>query len=192
MTKDQPKMATVQLVTEYCKQTMSSSLRGRTIDMKSMERKVQRWKSRAVDYPKKPKGYADLESLPEKFTTMFNGDKFLLFNKVLGGTTLAEESGTQGATQETSSAKPSTSGKAAGKTFRMIGFASNFGIHLLRQAETWSADGTFSVAPEPFYQLYTIMAHLDGYAFPAAFVFMPGKKAYMYKVRLMYDAFHKY
>jgi hypothetical protein len=66
----------------------------------------------------------------------------------------------------------------------MIGYSSNFGLHMLRQAEVWSADGTFSVTPPPFYQLYTILAHLDGYAYPAAFVFMPGKKRYMYKVRL--------
>jgi hypothetical protein len=178
MTKDQPKMATVTLVTEYCKETMASGLRGRAIDMKSMERKVQRWKSKSLEYPKKPKGYGDLEALPEKFTTTFDGDRFLLFNKIIGATS---ESGTQEPSQST--AKASSSGKAAVKIMRMIGFASNYGLHLLRQAEIWSADGTFSVAPEPFYQLYTVMAHLDGYAFPAAFVFMPGKKAYMYKVR---------
>jgi hypothetical protein len=56
-----------------------------------------------------------------------------------------------------------------------------FGLELLCQAEIWSADGTFSVAPAPFYQLYTIMAHLDSYAYPAAFVFLPGKKNYMYR-----------
>jgi hypothetical protein len=139
--------------------------------MKSMERKVQRWKSKSLEYPKKPKGYGDLEALPEKFTTTFDGDRFLLFNKIIGATS---ESGTQEALQSTAK---------AGKTMRMIGFASNYGLHLLRQAEIWSADGTFSVAPEPFYQLYTVLAHLDGYAFPAAFVFMPGKKAYMYKVK---------
>jgi hypothetical protein len=183
MTKEQPKMPTVDLVTAYCKDTMSSGLRGRALDMKSMERKVQRWKNKSLDYPKKPKGYGDLESLPPQFTTTFDGDKFLLFNKVMGASSSDEpEAGTQEATQGASTSGKAA-GKAAGKTSRMIGFASNFGLHLLRQADIWSADGTFSVAPEPFYQIYTILAHLDGYAFPAAFVFMPGKKAYMYKVR---------
>jgi hypothetical protein len=42
MTKEQPQMPTVELVTAYCKETMSSGLRGRALDMKSMDRKVQR------------------------------------------------------------------------------------------------------------------------------------------------------
>jgi hypothetical protein len=171
MTKEQPKMATAQLVTQYCKDTMAPGLCGCTIDMKSMERKIQRWKNRALDYPKKPRSFADLESLPPKFTTSYDGDKFLLFNKVIGNSGAEVDATQEGTQASSSSAKPLSSGKA----MRMIGYASNFGLHLLRQADTWSADGTFSVTPDPFYQLYTILAHLDGYAFPAAFVFMPGK-----------------
>jgi hypothetical protein len=173
--KEEPKTATVDLMSAFCKETTAPALRGRAGTMKSLERKIQRHKTKALDHPKMPKKFADLESLPDKFKTTASGDKFLLFNKLIG-TASAECESTQEATQGTSSSSGSKTGA------RMIGFASNFGLHLLRQAEIWSADGTFSVTPHPFYQLYTILAHLDGYAYPSAYVFMPGKKRYMYKV----------
>jgi hypothetical protein len=161
---------------DFCKETAAPALRGRSVSLKGVERKIQRYKTRALNHPKKPAKFEDLEALPDQYKTTFDGDRFLIFNKVIGGpaSTLEAES-TQEATQGSSS---------SGKGLRMIGYSSNFGLHLLRQAEVWSADGTFSVTPPPFYQLYTILAHLDGYAYPAAFVFMPGKKRYMYKVRL--------
>jgi hypothetical protein len=65
---------------------------------------------------------------------------------------------------------------------RIICFASNFGLSLLRKAETWSSDGTFAVCPEPFYQFYTVFAHLGHNSYPAAYIFMPGKKRIHYHV----------
>jgi hypothetical protein len=172
--KEEPKTATVDLMTAFCKETAAPALRGRAGALKAMERKIQRHKTKALDHPKRPVNYDDLVALPEKFKQTSAGDRFLIFNKVIGSAVQVES--TQEATQGTS-----TSGGGKGGA-RMIGYASNFGLHLLRQAEVWSADGTFSVTPVPFYQLYTILAHLDGYAYPAAFVFLPGKKRYMYKV----------
>jgi hypothetical protein len=67
---------------------------------------------------------------------------------------------------------------------RIICFASNFGLGLLRKAETWSSDGTFSVCPEPFFQLYTVHAHLGAASYPAAFLFLPGKKKLHYREAL--------
>jgi hypothetical protein len=63
---------------------------------------------------------------------------------------------------------------------RIIAFASNFGLNMLKKAETWSGDGTFSVCPEPFYQLYTIHAHIGKASYPSAFIFLPGKKRLHY------------
>jgi hypothetical protein len=63
---------------------------------------------------------------------------------------------------------------------RIIAYASNFGLSMLKKAETWSGDGTFSVCPEPFYQVYTIHAHLGKTSFPSAFIFLPGKKRVHY------------
>jgi hypothetical protein len=69
-------------------------------------------------------------------------------------------------------------------THRIICFASNFGLNMLRNAEVWSSDGTFSVCPEPFYQLYSIHAHVGHNTYPAAFLFLPGKKRIHYHVSL--------
>jgi hypothetical protein len=74
---------------------------------------------------------------------------------------------------------------------RIIGFASNFGLKLLRKSETWSSDGTFSVCPPPFYQFYSIHAHVGQNAYPAAFFFMPGKKRIHYHVSSYYPCLVK-
>jgi hypothetical protein len=63
---------------------------------------------------------------------------------------------------------------------RIIAYASNFGLNLLRRADTWSSDGTFSVCPEPFFQLYSVHAHVGMRSYPAAFLFLPGKKRLHY------------
>jgi hypothetical protein len=63
---------------------------------------------------------------------------------------------------------------------RIVAYASNFGLGMLKKAETWSSDGTFSVCPEPFYQMYTIHAHVGKASFPSAFIFLPGKKRMHY------------
>jgi hypothetical protein len=65
-------------------------------------------------------------------------------------------------------------------TPRIVAFASTFGLSLLRRAETWSSDGTFSVCPEPFFQLYSVHAHVGKHSYPAAFFFLPGKKRQHY------------
>jgi hypothetical protein len=67
---------------------------------------------------------------------------------------------------------------------RIVCYASNFGLSLLRKAECWSSDGTFSVCPEPFYQFYSVHAHLGQNAYPAAFIFMPGKRRIHYHVSI--------
>jgi hypothetical protein len=148
---EQPKTATQELVTAYCKDTITPALRGRALSTKTLERKVQRAKSKVQEFPAKVKTFDDLAVIPDRFATTFDGDRFQIFNKVIGSETRS-------------------------KALRMVGYASNFGLRLLQQSDIWSADGTFSVAPQPFYQLYTVMAHLDRYAYPCAFVFLPGKK----------------
>jgi hypothetical protein len=65
-----------------------------------------------------------------------------------------------------------------------VAFCSNCGLNLLRRAETWSSNGTFSVCPEPFFQLYSVHAHIGKNVFPAAFIFLPGKKKVHYREAL--------
>lgn len=64
---------------------------------------------------------------------------------------------------------------------RIIIFSSSQGLDLLSQSKTWSGDGTFGIVPSPFYQLYTLLAEIDGKSYPVAFGFLPNKKAFIYK-----------
>ena len=44
---------------------------------------------------------------------------------------------------------------------RIIMFATPKMLSILRTSQSWYADGTFKVAPQQFYQLYTIHAEKD-------------------------------
>ena len=117
-----------------------------------MERKANRHKASLRSHPTCPTTFDELEELPLSYTQTFDGDRFLILNKVI------EQTGSP----------------------RILVFASNTGLNLLKLSETWSSDGTFSVAPEPFSQFYTIMAEYEGKSFPAVFAFLPNKKAGTY------------
>jgi len=49
---------------------------------------------------------------------------------------------------------------------RIIIYASKYGLTLIQHGEIRSKDGTFSVVPKPFTQLYSFMSEIDGYAIP--------------------------
>ena len=55
-------------------------------------------------------------------------------------------------------------------------FATPKMLLILKPSESWYADGTFKVAPQQFYQLYTIHAEKDGYIFPCVFVLVTKKR----------------
>jgi len=60
-------------------------------------------------------------------------------------------------------------------------FASEFGIHLLKQATTISADGTFQTCPAPFCQLFVLQAQLvRGKNYPVVFALLPDKTTASY------------
>ncbi len=65
---------------------------------------------------------------------------------------------------------------------RIVIYASQAGLKLMARGETWTMDGTFSVVPKPFSQLYTIMTEIDGYSYPCAFCLLPNKKAPSYRI----------
>jgi hypothetical protein len=60
-------------------------------------------------------------------------------------------------------------------------YASAFCLQNLSQSKTWGGDGTFGVIPKLFYQLYTILAELDGHLYPSLFCILPNKKGPVYK-----------
>jgi hypothetical protein len=58
---------------------------------------------------------------------------------------------------------------------RMLMFATNSNLELLRHSNVWFGDGTFKVVPAIFEQLYTIHALVNGEVMPAVYVLMNGK-----------------
>ena len=119
-----------------------------------MERTVQKVKARAQGHPAVPQDYSDIHQLPEKFCKTWDGERFLLSNVQL-------ENGD-----------------------RVLLFSSPFGLDLLRKSGTWGGDGTFGVAPKPFFQLYTLLAEVNNHSYPAAFALLPNKRSATYKVML--------
>jgi hypothetical protein len=116
--KDDPKTATVDLMSAFCKETAAPALRGRAGAVKAMERKIQRYKTRALDHPKRPATFDDLVSLPEKFLKTAAGDKFLIFNKMVGtGSGMEVDSTQEAATQGTSTSGKSGRGLVCGRNF---------------------------------------------------------------------------
>ena len=62
-----------------------------------------------------------------------------------------------------------------------IGFATVGNLHHLGIAETLYGDGTFSVCPSLFYQLYTIHAEVHGQIVPLVFNLLPSKSKRCYQ-----------
>ena len=54
-------------------------------------------------------------------------------------------------------------------------FASQDALQFLADSQHWYADGTFSVCPEIFFQLYTIHGRRDGTIFPCVLSLLPNK-----------------
>ena len=68
----------------------------------------------------------------------------------------------------------------AGDINRMIMFATAKMISILKTSQSWYADGTFKVAPQQFYQLYTTHGEKDGYIFPCVYVLVTEKTELTY------------
>ena len=58
---------------------------------------------------------------------------------------------------------------------RILIFASDNGLQLLRDSEDWFCDGTFKVCPEIFFQFYTVHARSNGRVIPCVFGLLPNK-----------------
>ena len=64
---------------------------------------------------------------------------------------------------------------------RVIVFATLPALDLLEQADDWFCDGTFSTAPNVFYQVYTIHGTVEGYHIPLVYALLPDKKEETYQ-----------
>ena len=59
---------------------------------------------------------------------------------------------------------------------RVIVFATLHGLDLLSSSDDWFCDGTFSSAPNVFFQIYTIHASVEGCLLPPVYALLPDKK----------------
>ena len=58
---------------------------------------------------------------------------------------------------------------------RIIVFATDTMLDLLRDATVWMLDGTFKVSPHLIFQLYTVHAAIHGTVFPCVYCLLPNK-----------------
>jgi hypothetical protein len=148
--KENPTLKTAHLLGEWAKETLSPAERSQAMLRWSMRRKIQRCKNTVQNQPPIPRDFNELAELPEQYTNTVDNERFLLFNEEVEG---------QG---------------------RMILFASGQGLMLLQRSETWSLDGTFACMPDPFMQLYTVMAELNNRSYPCFFGLLPNKRGPTY------------
>ena len=87
----------------------------------------------------------DIPDLPQAYRTTTNGDPFLVYDS------------------------------GVGDEVRIFTFASQDASQFLGDSEHWYADGTFSVCPGVFFQLYTIHGQCDGRIFPCVFSLLSSK-----------------
>ena len=84
-------------------------------------------------------------SIPEKFKITLKGQQFLLFDSGIGDVE------------------------------RLLKFGTTQMLALLRDSNSWFADGTFKVVPSQFFQLYTLHCEKDGYIIPCIYALMTNK-----------------
>jgi hypothetical protein len=149
--KNDPKVPTSSVIAEWSKLTNDPAMRSKSILKRTMQRKVQRLRVKVRKFPAVPTNFDELAELPLQFSECYDKERFLLYNEVLEG------------------------------HGRILVFASAFGLQTLCQSKTWGGDGTFGVVPKPFFQLYTILAEMDGVSYPSLFCFLPDKKGASYK-----------
>ena len=90
-------------------------------------------------------------SIPGKFKITLKGQQFLLFDSGIGDVE------------------------------RLLIFGTTQMLALLRDSNSWFADGTFKVVPSQFFQLYTLHCEKDGYIIPCIYALMTNKSEIAYR-----------
>lgn len=144
--KENPSLKTSHLLNKWALETLTPAEKSKAMLRWSMRRKIQKSKNKVSNHPPLPRHFDDLNELPDQYKKTVDGERFLLFKEEVE------------------------------KQVRMVFFASAQGLILLQRSETWSCDGTFTVMPEPFLQLYTVMAELNNKSYPCFFGLLPNKR----------------
>ena len=116
-------------------------------------RRINYHRKKLRETPDEPSDWEDLEDLPEGLCQTSLGERFLLSNSI-------------------GSNSPGC-----------IIFASDWQLNLMSQADSVTADGTFSTCPAPFAQIYTVVAnfHEERRNIPVLFALLPDKSAQTYE-----------
>ena len=88
--------------------------------------------------------------IPEKYKNSLKGEPFLLYDS------------------------------GYGDQQRIVIYGTHKFLSLLRNCDSWFCDGTFSVVPNLFTQLYTIHAEMDSIIFPCIYALLPNKTEAIY------------
>lgn len=116
-------------------------------------RRINYQRKKLRDTPDDPSDWQDLEELPEDLCKTSMGERFLLHNSITDNSP------------------------------GCIILSSDWQLNLMSQADSVTADGTFSTCPTPFAQIYTIIAnfHADRRNIPVVFALLPDKSAQTYE-----------
>lgn len=113
-------------------------------------RRTLRHQRQDNDRPPNPIARGAIPELPPPYQQTSNGERFLLFDSGIG-----DEN-------------------------RIIIFATDQALQLMRNSEDWFCDGTFSVCPQIFFQLYTVHSRIGQKIFPCIFALLPNKTRQTY------------
>ena len=113
--------------------------------IENVRRTIRRYRENNPGLPANPQNRAGIPVIPNDLQTTTDGNQYLLHDSGVGDAN------------------------------RIIMFATNQALDLLRQSDHWFCDGTFSVSPAIFFQVYTIHAICNGKVIPCVFSLLPNK-----------------
>ena len=119
-------------------------------DLDNVRRVVRRYRAGNNALPANPQNRANIPVIPNEFSVNCRGDQFLLYDSGVGDVN------------------------------RILVFATDDALSLLRQSDHWFGDGTFSVSPLVFFQVYTIHSICEEKVVPCLFALLPNKTGHTY------------
>ena len=118
--------------------------------LNNVRRAVRRYRADNAALPANPADRAGIPAIPHNYSVTNRGDRFLLHDSGVGD---AE---------------------------RILLFGTDDALALMRQSDHWFGDGTFSVSPLVFFQLYTIHSICEGKVIPCLYALLPNKTGATY------------
>ena len=149
---------------------------------KSLKRTVARLRKKHL--PSDPKTLSDYVVL-ERHRLTYDGNRFLLYDskdeedEEQEDEEVSDDEDVIASTQQTQTQRTQAAGGDKKKR-RLIIWATDDSLKRLADAEVWHMDGTFGIAPKIFYQVYLILAKVEGVMIPLVYSLMTNKDKKMY------------